>query len=209
MEADENEDIASAEDAEWASPDQFAEALAGLSHADVKRLDQIAGFLWNRFKLQGRSGGPKDLLQEALCRTLEGERHWPYKRVKLLKFLDRTMESIASSWVQAAVSEEQRHGELSARCEEEREPAAKEGQSSGAVKVFDSAETELMVEEQWREIEELFADHPRALEIFKLKVDNWTASEIQSELGIDSREWERERKRIQRMVARYVKQSGE
>ena len=87
----------------------------------------------------------------------------------------------------------------------EQGPQPKEGTSAGAVSVSSSVLTELVADEQWREIVSLFANHPRALAVFRLKVDGWLESEIKTELGMDNREWERERKRIQRMCAKYVR----
>ena len=168
---DDEADIVPEEDEECASPAQFSEALDGLGQADIKRLDQIAGFWWKAFKLKDRSGSSGELLQEAVLRTLEGRRHWPNKRVQLVKYLDQTMRSIASHRVEAAVSEERGIEKLHAAVEHESRPS--EGTSTGAVSLTSSALTELVADEQWREVEALFADHPRALEVFQLKVDGW------------------------------------
>ena len=74
-----------------ASRQDVVEGLRGLTDADLRRLEGIA-----RMRALGLHEVEwRDLLQEAVVRTLDGARQWPMD-VGLVIFLRETMRSIAS-----------------------------------------------------------------------------------------------------------------
>jgi DNA-directed RNA polymerase specialized sigma24 family protein len=74
---------------------EFEAAFCALSPADLNRLPKIAATYCRRARLE-----PKDLLQEALARTLDGSRNCP-RDVDVVRFLDGAMHSIASDKIKA------------------------------------------------------------------------------------------------------------
>jgi len=71
---------------------EFAAALGLLSIEDLGRLESVA-----RSLALGSGHGAEDLLQEAICRTLDGGRSCP-RSVQPVVFLYNAMRSIASAW---------------------------------------------------------------------------------------------------------------
>ena len=67
------------------------------STADILRLRSAAKFLVAGLGHSGRGESWEDLLQEAILRSLAGERKWP-SQLAFRTFLMGAMRSIASSW---------------------------------------------------------------------------------------------------------------
>lgn len=74
------------------SPDQFREAIVGLSAADQARLSTAAHIYGRRHRSE-----PEDLYQEALVKALSGERRCPVGTNPVV-FLSNAMRSIAFNW---------------------------------------------------------------------------------------------------------------
>ena len=72
-------------------------AVEQLSTADTLRLRSAAKFLTAGLGQSRRGESWEDLLQEAILRSLTGERKWPYQ-LAFRTFLIGAMRSIASSW---------------------------------------------------------------------------------------------------------------
>ena len=83
--------------------------ISRLTVADRTRLIRIAQKYKGRIKYE-----PEDLVNEALCRILEGRRSWP-RRVETMPFLVGVIKSIASEWKQDLLEgidlEDERAGE--------------------------------------------------------------------------------------------------
>jgi DNA-directed RNA polymerase specialized sigma24 family protein len=77
------------------SRDEIEQAIHSFSTPDWNRLDHVA-----RYLCRGRDLDPKDLLQEALTRALDGSRTCP-ANVQVIRFLSEAMRSIASDTTEA------------------------------------------------------------------------------------------------------------
>lgn len=82
---------------EMLSRDEMQQALATLSEAELLKLERVAQWLSS-----GRSIAADDLLQEAVCRALEGVRNCP-KDVPVVVFLVNVMKSLVSAYHKAAM----------------------------------------------------------------------------------------------------------
>lgn len=82
--------IRDAPEREFLRPDEIGPAFDGLSHDDKMKLDAI-----ETIRRRGTGFGKGELLREALCRALDGDRKCP-RDVPIMAFLVMTMKSIAS-----------------------------------------------------------------------------------------------------------------
>lgn len=82
---------------EMLSCDEMRQAIAALSEAELLKLERIAKWL-----SAGRSITADDLLQEAVCRALEGIRNCP-RDVAVVRFLANAMKSLVSAHGKAAM----------------------------------------------------------------------------------------------------------
>jgi DNA-directed RNA polymerase specialized sigma24 family protein len=73
------------------------EAVGELTRADLGRLQIAAKTLLRGFRIDPQRRTHRDLVSEAVTRTLSGERQW-LKRVDFQHHLFRTMRSIANLW---------------------------------------------------------------------------------------------------------------
>lgn len=82
-----------------ASHAEIIQAMEALTDEDSERLEQVA---INRLTRVGRKAANgrthEDLLQEAMARTLEGQRHWYPEKVKFVPYLIGVIWSISSEW---------------------------------------------------------------------------------------------------------------
>lgn len=198
-----------AEEEDVASPVELRRGIEALGVGDIKKLKLIARFWWSHYELQGRSGGPEDLLQDAIERCLkEGDdrRRWPKKRTTLVKFLDGVIRSIASHEVESAVRERKREDAVYAL-------GATPRPSGSATPVrpqpSPNAESRVAAREELEDIEALFDGHPRTLEALRCKAQGMTEGEIRKALQIDQREMERIKKQILRAFVTYKKSNGD
>jgi DNA-directed RNA polymerase specialized sigma24 family protein len=78
---------------------EIIQAIEALTDEDSERLEQVA---INRLIRVGRKAANgrayEDLLQEAMARTLEGQRRWYPERVEFVPYLIGVIWSIASEW---------------------------------------------------------------------------------------------------------------
>jgi DNA-directed RNA polymerase specialized sigma24 family protein len=78
---------------------EIIQAMESLTNEDSERLDQVA---LNRITRIGRRAANgrthEDLLQEAMTRTLESQRHWYPDNVAFVPYLIGVLWSIASEW---------------------------------------------------------------------------------------------------------------
>lgn len=74
-----------------ATPEEVLQACEALSDEDLYRLQKSASFCL----LGSEYHDPDDIINEAICRTLHGERHWP-KNVPFIAYLIQTMKGLGS-----------------------------------------------------------------------------------------------------------------
>lgn len=91
---------------EYATDSEVEAAIRALSDTDAVRLGRFATFRARGLAGRGLGLNGDDLLQEAIKRTLDGDRHWR-KTVTFVKHLIETMRSIASH---AAEAEDPKRG---------------------------------------------------------------------------------------------------
>lgn len=84
--------------------DEVRKAIAQLTPATLGRLSIAAKSLLGGLRIDPRRGNQRDLLSEAVTRTLSGERQWR-KLVLFERHLFRVMRSIASHWRREALRE--------------------------------------------------------------------------------------------------------
>jgi RNA polymerase sigma-70 factor (ECF subfamily) len=171
------------------------QAIAALSDVDLLKLERAAVWLTSR-----RSMSPDDLLQEAICRSLEGARRCP-RGVRLVAFVTNAMRSILSSHQKATLVDPI---ELAAPVS-----AISEGEDEfdPLANIRDSApnpEQQLLAEDEANQIKaalhRLFDDDPEAelvlLDIFA----GLTAEETRADLQLGETEYATIRRRIRRRI---------
>ena len=89
------------------SPAEVSQAIEALSDADALRLVEWSAPQEGGAPQTGEE--PEDLLQEAITRTLSGERSWK-KGISFVFHLDQAMRSICSSWRKSASRAEREDG---------------------------------------------------------------------------------------------------
>lgn len=175
--------------------DEMRQAVAALSDVDLLKLERAAVWLTSR-----RSVSPDDLLQEAICRSLEGARRCP-RGVRLVAFVTNAMRSILSSHQKATAGDPiELATPVSALSEgdDEVDPLAN---------IRDSAPTpeqKLLAEDEANQMKaalhRLFDDDPEAelvlLDIFA----GLTAEETRADLQLGETEYATTRRRIRRRI---------
>ena len=175
----------------FATPHEARDAINKLQKADHAKLLAIArGFA--RIRLRNSVVAPEDLLHDAVVKTLDGRRRWN-REVSILKHLDRVMESDAGHLVEQRVARGTGH-----LPENHSEPAAHDPDPEGRLQGHDELD----------DLVALFCDDQTALDILRLKRDGYSASEIQSELGMGKTQYETATKRIRRRLAKHLAEGG-
>ena len=87
-----------ADEKEAASPDEIIQALAGLTPADLRRLQKFARFRMAALRGLSRGRDYEDLLDEAMTATLDGRRAWRKKSVTFVHHLMAVMRSTSDNW---------------------------------------------------------------------------------------------------------------
>lgn len=174
-----------------ATPDQVVRAFADLSTREQQGLRQIA-----RLRAMGlHHMGWEDLLHEALYRTLAGKRRWPLD-VNLVAFLAQTMRSVASEERDRAAFEPINLASDSGAQEDNDRGISEQTPDARTPEALAAANSAL------RQIENLFADDPAAINILRGLGEGRTPNEIQTMSGMTETEYASTQKRIQRALAR-------
>lgn len=182
-------DASYSDDIATASVAEVVEALNRLTKAALLRLKRIG-----QLRAAGLSGtGWDDLLNEAICRALSGDRRWP-KGVPFVAFLAQTMRSIAS---------------------EERRRIRTQPSSTGTKEASDDSrgvaqeaaedltpERLLLAKDAIRRIEALFADDPLALEVLNGLALGLEPDEIMERTGSTKTQYASAQRRIRRQLVR-------
>ena len=178
---------------------EVSQAIEALSDADALRLMKAAGAHLKKVGHLKFGRSPGDLLQEAITRTLSGERSWK-KGISFVFHLDEAMRSICSSWRKSATRAE-RYGasELPASARlglmDENDTVLEQAPSHEA-----DLEDELGAKQEVERITNQFADDKIASEVlagWKMELDG---PEIQELSGISEKEYRAAVRRIRRSV---------
>lgn len=172
-----------------ATLDEARSALDGLTDADYTKLMIIAK-CFARARLRGTVVEPQDLLQEAVVKTLAGQRRWN-KRVSIIRHLDRVMESDAGHFAEkrALVSMEEMtdvpHAGL--RDSDDEGPDA---------------------QEKLECVRELFEGDTATLRLLSLKGEGESPAAIRTAMGLSKTQYETILKRIRRRLVRHSAEGG-
>jgi len=177
-------------------------AIEALSAADEKRLEKAARY---RVKGLGRRAGTRsyrDLLHDALVSIFVGAenpddgRHWPMSEVSFIKFVDRTMESIASHWAEAYEHEPVLESETLVETDDGGLLSPLDATPTGAP----SQEREAIANEELGEVLRIFEGDNEAALIIEAWGLGMKGPEIMEQFGLSEERYEAGRKRIRYKV---------
>jgi DNA-directed RNA polymerase specialized sigma24 family protein len=179
-------------DAGHATPEDVEQAIRRLTDNDYRHLGKVADYRSLSLMAIGLGWSGDDLLQEAITRTLEGDRKWP-RGVSLMAHLWGTMRSIASH-----VPDELKGGKIETATTDD------ESRSQGIVLKSQSPDQEVIAAAQQRLaiIENRFADDDGVALVIEGLASGMTGPEIQEALGITQREYETRMTRLRRGIER-------
>jgi len=179
-----------------AGSDEVEEAVKRLSRPQLLRLENYAK---KRIRGLGRANEGRDhndLMQEAITRTLTGQRHWN-KSVTFVVHLFGVIQSISNHWGEQFDPE-------SAQLESEITRTSPEGKDSfhlhDAPSTLPNAEHVLSAKQEIERIESLFAKDQKALDVIGGWRSEMTGPEIQEVLEISKTEYETIARKIRRNV---------
>ena len=182
-----------------ASRQDVVEGLRGLTDADLRRLEGIA-----RMRALGLHEVEwRDLLQEAVVRTLDGARQWPMD-VGLVIFLRETMRSIASEhWRRRRIDPIVPDTPLGDS------PNDVEATVLGSVvDPTTDPERDAAAAETLARIEQAFEGDLEALHVLRGMALGKSPSELQDEGQMDARRYATTQRRIRRKLAREFPDRG-
>jgi hypothetical protein len=188
-------------DKQYASTSEAHAAITDLSKDDHVKLFLIAAFFCRQRGLLRYQIEPTELLNEAVARTLNGDKRWRKDMVSIVKHLDRAMENISGHMIEKAVADGEYKEVVLAEEVDSRTSVTRDS-------VRANAEIQLLAREQLAEIERLFAGEPMVLSVLYAKAEGYPESEIMARLGIDKRQYEAIRKTIERAIASYIQRPG-
>lgn len=179
---------------DYASPEEAAEAIVGLSAKEKATLRKLARSYWaDRMSGPNAASDPDDLLQESIFRTLRGTRRWR-RSVTIVKHLVRTMESI--SWEALRARKAQPHA-WAVDAVEEIDPGDRPDESI----VVDV----VLAREELAQIESLFEHDKEALEVLRCRSIELSPSETCDRLGMERSRYDTVNKRIWRKLTKSAK----
>jgi hypothetical protein len=156
--------------------------LTRLARAEIIRLGGLA-----RLYAVGLGRDALDeLLGEAITRALEGRRAWP-RDLAAIPFLAGVMRSIADEW----------------RSKGSRDPLRLIGaeiDDEEALPRNDSHEKHVAIRRLIEKIREKLSGEPLLLHVFELRLNEKSAAEIQSALGLDTNAFDRATRALKRRL---------
>jgi hypothetical protein len=180
-----------------ASPREIAMAIDSLTPDELLRMRAFA--VWRVRGLGRRSNGRdhNDLLQEAVARTVSGERRWNGDSVSFATHLLGAMRSISNHWAtQGAEEEPVLFSELA--------HAAAAGHASNPVECVPSEaagpEALVAVKQEIEALERLFADDGPAARVFDCVRRGLSGSAVLEATGYSRTQYETVMKRIRRRL---------
>ncbi len=183
------------EDDEYASRAAVAAAIRALAPADIVRLRQLAGFLCST-RLRGTSTEPDELLHDAIVMTSHGKRRWRFRRVTIIRHLDRVMESHSGHAAEKRATHPTR-----STTEADLDTPDRTNPGSGAPESSVHARAE--ARDELEALRRLFADDVEAFQVLECRGQGMEGMEIQRALGIDKARYAAVSKRILRVIAKY------
>lgn len=159
-------------------PARVRQAIETLAEADLYRIYTFARICQPRFPSIATA---EDLLQEAVVRTLSGERAWDSERVSFVHHLLGVMRSIAWSWGKQAA----REVHLVA------EPASPSGPVTTDFLAASEALTEIL---------NVFEDDPEARAMIDALAEGMPGREVRQHLRLSDRAYYSTYRRIRRKV---------
>jgi DNA-directed RNA polymerase specialized sigma24 family protein len=178
---------------EHATDAEVEDAIRDLADVDTLRLMRVAGFRARMLVGLGLGIGPEDLLQDAIVRTIDGERRWR-KRVSFVKHLIETMRSIANH------ARDELKGNTIAQTSPDRARDRLDGVALTA-RFVDGIQV-AAIHEQFEQIAAKFADDEDVGIVLEYLADGRKGPEIQRELGITEQQFETIMTRLRRGVDR-------
>jgi hypothetical protein len=174
---------------QYAKLDEVQQALGALRDTDYAKLILIAKSWCNQRKLARSVCEPKELLNQAVLKTLECEegKQWN-KQVTMVRHLDRAMQNISGHLVRERMKIVSFPDGLT--------PDEGGGQHS----TTDDANKEKAVVL----MKEIFGEDVRAMDIFVLRGQGYRPAEIQKRLGIDATEYTTTNRRILRKISTHL-----
>ena len=171
-----------------ASAQEIRAAIESLTAEELLRIRQFA--VW-RLRALGNNGGRdhEDLLQEAVVRTVAGDRHWNERGVSFPHHLIGAMRSISSHWA----------AELAGRS-----PAEIDAAGGNLIETMPSPtvspEMELAAKQEVEAVERLLAGDAAALRVLGCIRRGMTGPETQQAIGYSKTEYETVMKHMRRKL---------
>lgn len=185
---------AAPESQQYATRVEVEEGLHALTDADYVKLMMIAAFFCSQRRLAMSVCEPKELLNQAVLKTLECEegKRWN-KKVSIVRHLDRAMENISGHLVR----------------ERMKIVAFPDGLKPGTddSKVYEPADEGTEAAKVSALLKAVFGDDNQATEVFVLREEGFGPNETQARLGMSAKEYETVNRRILRKISQYVKQT--
>ena len=177
--------------AEYLTPAQVQAAIDAFDDATWARLEDIALTYGKTYRMS-----PKDLLQEALVRALEGERRCP-QSVDVVAFIAMTARSIASAEVK-----KQRRLVLVAQPDDEVAELPTEARP-----LDEQLDDERTVAPLLAEILELFSDDDIALAVFEgTYVDRMSVAEVRELTGLSATAYDSKCRLVRRRLNKHFRE---
>jgi len=195
---------------------EIVQAIESLTDADSERLEQVAV---NRILRIGRRAANgrthEDLLQEAMARTLDGQRKWYPEKVNFAGFLVGAVWSIASEWAghRKRNPESPEYAALESQLTKEDKEGTPtspfDGLKAGAPNVDEQmvqAEVEAARKALVAAIEQHFSDDENASYLLMGWQDGMDGPAIQKEFGFSETTYRTAVRRIKRNVRRIMEE---
>lgn len=174
---------------EYASDAEVEAALRGLTAAQTLRLSQVAEFRARAVATLGLGLSGDDLLQEAIGRTLSGDRRWRKSKVGFERHLRETIRSIVSH------APDEFRGGLPTLSDPHDEGEALLGRPPTAERIAAAREA-------LAKIEAKFADDDEVLLVIEGLATEMNGPEIQRELDLTQNQYETIMTRLRRGIHR-------
>jgi DNA-directed RNA polymerase specialized sigma24 family protein len=174
------------------TPAAHALALKLVTPMDLLRLKSIA-------RLHARGLPPEvgwtDLLQEAFARVLDGSRKAP-EGLPMVAFLAGVMRSIRAECFRRARRTAARRPQMLAELELAGDPDLEAGDPTP------DPERSLSAMQELAEIDRLFSDDPRALQVIEGLFEGWSPEQIRARFDMSKTEYDSTRRRMRRTLLR-------
>jgi DNA-directed RNA polymerase specialized sigma24 family protein len=166
---------------EAASLDEISQAVAGLTAAELRKLQKFARFRMAALRGLSRGRDYEDLVEEAMAATLDGRRIWRKGSVKFVNHLMAVMRSTSDNWVTREDQREMVEAELYGASQDENEA----DDLLGAVKPTTAGqETQLIEKEALEALEASISEDPIAREVLSALQLGLKGQELKETLGI-------------------------